>query len=125
MNTRPLAPPCACGRPHMARGLCSRCYDRRRYAALSSLAAPAFPPARPAPGLPLCECCRSRLAVGPLTAVCSPCYTDYSARIAKRSGLKASAISHFETGRREPSLANLRRVRNALGASYDALLKDQ
>lgn len=45
--------------------------------------------------------------------------------LAKRSGLKASAISHFETGRREPSLANLRRIRNALGASYDALLKDQ
>ena len=32
------------------------------------------------------------------------------ADLAKRSGVQASAISHFESGRRKPSLENFRRI---------------
>lgn len=44
--------------------------------------------------------------------------------IASRIGLPASAISHYETGRRMPSLLNLIRIRRALGCSWGALLGD-
>lgn len=34
------------------------------------------------PGLPpLCECCQERLAVGPLTRICSVCYADLTPRL--------------------------------------------
>jgi transcriptional regulator with XRE-family HTH domain len=42
--------------------------------------------------------------------------------LAKRSGLQASAISHFETGTRKPSFDNLRRLADALDVTTDYLL---
>ena len=42
--------------------------------------------------------------------------------LAKRSGLQASAISHFETGTRKPSFDNLRRLADALEVTTDYLL---
>jgi len=42
--------------------------------------------------------------------------------LAKKAGFKPSAISHFETGTREPSLPNLVKLAKALGVSTDRLL---
>ncbi|TVQ79774.1 MAG: XRE family transcriptional regulator [Phycisphaeraceae bacterium] len=42
--------------------------------------------------------------------------------LAARAGFQASAISHFETGRRTPSFDNLRRLANALNVTTDYLL---
>ena len=42
--------------------------------------------------------------------------------LAGRSGLQASAISHFERTDRKPSLDNLRRLAEALNVSTDYLL---
>lgn len=42
--------------------------------------------------------------------------------LAKRAGLKPSAISHFETGSRKPSFDNLRRLSDALEVTTDYLL---
>jgi len=42
--------------------------------------------------------------------------------LAKRSGLQASAISHFETKARKPSFDNLRRLADALDVTTDFLL---
>jgi transcriptional regulator with XRE-family HTH domain len=42
--------------------------------------------------------------------------------LAKRAGLQASAISHFETGTRKPSFDNLRRLADALDVATDFLL---
>ncbi len=42
--------------------------------------------------------------------------------LAKRAGLQASAISHFETGTRKPSFDNLRRLADALEVTTDFLL---
>ncbi len=44
------------------------------------------------------------------------------AGLAEKAGLQASAISHFETGTRRPSFANLRRIADALQVSTDYLL---
>jgi transcriptional regulator with XRE-family HTH domain len=44
------------------------------------------------------------------------------ADLAKRAGLQASAISHFETGGRKPSFDNLRRLADALEVTTDFLL---
>lgn len=44
------------------------------------------------------------------------------ADLAKRAGLQASAISHFETGTRKPSFDNLRRLADALDVTTDYLL---
>ena len=44
------------------------------------------------------------------------------AELAKRAGLQASAISHFETGTRKPSFDNLKRLADALRVSTDYLL---
>lgn len=41
--------------------------------------------------------------------------------VAKASGLQVSAVSHFECGRRVPTLANLVKMADALGVSLDAL----
>jgi transcriptional regulator with XRE-family HTH domain len=41
--------------------------------------------------------------------------------LAERTGLKPSAISHFETGQRAPSLANLIRLADALDVPLDTL----
>jgi len=43
-------------------------------------------------------------------------------QLAERSGLEASAISHFETGTRLPSFENLKRVADALRVSADYLM---
>jgi transcriptional regulator with XRE-family HTH domain len=42
--------------------------------------------------------------------------------LARRAGLPASSISHFEGGGRKPSVDNLRRLANALDVSADFLL---
>jgi len=42
--------------------------------------------------------------------------------LAEKSGLQASAISHFETGTRKPSFDNLRRLADALDVTTDYLL---
>lgn len=42
--------------------------------------------------------------------------------LASRAGLRASAISHFETGTRKPSFDNLRRLADALEVTTDYLL---
>lgn len=42
--------------------------------------------------------------------------------LAKRAGLQASAVSHFETGARKPSFDNLRRLADALDVTTDYLL---
>lgn len=44
------------------------------------------------------------------------------AELAKRAGLQAAAIGHFERGRRKPSFANVRSLAKALGVSSDYLL---
>jgi len=44
------------------------------------------------------------------------------AELADQAKLKGSAISHFETGRRAPSLANLKRLADALSVTVDYLL---
>ena len=41
--------------------------------------------------------------------------------LAKRTGLKPAAISHFETGQRKPSFDNLIKLAEALGVSMDYL----
>ena len=42
--------------------------------------------------------------------------------VARRSGIQASAISHFETGKRKPSFDNLRRLAQALDVTTDFLI---
>lgn len=42
--------------------------------------------------------------------------------LAKRAKLDPSAVSHFETGGRKPSFANLRRLADALDVTTDYLL---
>jgi len=42
--------------------------------------------------------------------------------LAARSGLEPSAVSHFETGRRQPSFANLKRLADALAVTIDYLV---
>lgn len=43
-------------------------------------------------------------------------------QLARRSGLQPAAISHFETGKREPSMRSLVRLATALGETIDWLL---
>ena len=42
--------------------------------------------------------------------------------LAHLAGLQASAVSHFETGRRKPSFDNLKRLADALKVTTDFLL---
>lgn len=42
--------------------------------------------------------------------------------LAKRAGIQASAVSHFETGTRKPSFDNLKRLADALRVTTDYLL---
>ena len=42
--------------------------------------------------------------------------------LARRAGLQASAVSHFETGQRKPSFDNLKRLADALEVTTDYLL---
>lgn len=42
--------------------------------------------------------------------------------LSAKSGLQKAAIGHFESGRRRPSLENLRRLCHGLGVSADYLL---
>jgi transcriptional regulator with XRE-family HTH domain len=42
--------------------------------------------------------------------------------LAKRTGLKPSAVSHFETGRRLPAIHNLKVLCDALDISADYLI---
>jgi len=44
------------------------------------------------------------------------------AELAGRADLNATQLSHFETGTREPNLANLRKLKKALGVPYEMLL---
>lgn len=44
------------------------------------------------------------------------------AELAQRAGLQPSAVAHFESGRRSPSLDNLRRLADALSVNLDYLL---
>ena len=44
------------------------------------------------------------------------------AELARRAGLQASAVSHFETGARKPSFDNLKRLADALKVTTDYLL---
>ena len=44
------------------------------------------------------------------------------AELAKRAGLQESWISHFEVGRRKPSIRNLLKLSDALNVSADYLL---
>ena len=44
------------------------------------------------------------------------------ANLASLAGLQPAAVSHFETGKRSPSFANLRRLADVLNASIDFLL---
>jgi transcriptional regulator with XRE-family HTH domain len=44
------------------------------------------------------------------------------AELARRAGLQASAVSHFETGARKPSFDNLKRLADALNVTTDFLL---
>ncbi len=44
------------------------------------------------------------------------------AQLGARSGLKGSAVSHFESGRRTPSIENLKRLADALDVKSDHLL---
>jgi len=41
-----------------------------------------------------------------------------------KSGLGAATIGHYENGRREPSLANLRALQEALQCGYPAFFKN-
>ena len=43
-------------------------------------------------------------------------------QLALYSGLQPSAISHFETGRRRPSMGNLVQLADALGCTLDRLV---
>lgn len=43
-------------------------------------------------------------------------------KLAERTRLQASAISHFETGTRKPSFDNLKRLADALNVTTDYLL---
>lgn len=42
--------------------------------------------------------------------------------LAKKAGIPASSVSHFEAGTRKPSFDNLRRIANVLAVSTDFLL---
>ena len=42
--------------------------------------------------------------------------------LAKRAGIPASSVSHFESGMRKPSFDNLRRIATVLAVSTDFLL---
>lgn len=46
------------------------------------------------------------------------------AEVAKRTGLKEAAVSHFECGHRTPSIPNLIRLCEALNATPSHLLSD-
>ena len=68
--------------------------------------------------------------------VMAPNNTDFASRLkaarlmrhvtqvelSRKSGIPAPVISHFEHGRREPSLGNFRRLADALSVSADFLL---
>ena len=40
------------------------------------------------------------------------------AQLASKAGMPSAQISHYESGRREPNLANLRALQEALGCPY-------
>lgn len=39
-------------------------------------------------------------------------------QLANKAGMSATQLSHYEAGRREPNLANLRALQEALGCPY-------
>jgi transcriptional regulator with XRE-family HTH domain len=45
------------------------------------------------------------------------------ADLAKRAGLNPAAINHFMQGRREPRIANLRKISEATGISIEKLVE--
>lgn len=46
------------------------------------------------------------------------------AELARRCGVTQAAISKYEDGKREPSLAMLKKIAAVLGVSVDELIKD-
>lgn len=42
--------------------------------------------------------------------------------LAEKTGMDTSLINHYEAGRREPNLDNLKRLRRALHVPYEMLL---
>ena len=48
--------------------------------------------------------------------------TMTQAELAEKAGMHVTIISHYETGRRTPSMVNLRILVDALGVSADYLL---
>lgn len=47
------------------------------------------------------------------------------AELAEKAGMVPSAVSHFETGRRDPSLGSLRKLARALSVSLDDLAGEE
>ena len=45
------------------------------------------------------------------------------AELAKKAKMQPSALNHFVTGRREPRIANLRKLSEATGISLEKLLE--
>ena len=46
-------------------------------------------------------------------------------KLAQLCELDASSVNHFESGRREPSLGNLRKLKKALNVPYEMLLSGE
>ncbi len=46
------------------------------------------------------------------------------AELARRCGVTQAAISKYEDGKREPSLAMLKKIASVLGVSVDELIRD-
>ena len=44
-------------------------------------------------------------------------------QLASKAGMPSAQISHYESGRREPNLANLRALQEALGCPYAEFFK--
>jgi transcriptional regulator with XRE-family HTH domain len=42
--------------------------------------------------------------------------------LAIKCGLCSTTLTHYETGRREPNLANIVKIKQGLGCSFDELL---
>ena len=44
-------------------------------------------------------------------------------KLARKSGIHVAQVSHYENGRREPNLENLRALKEALGCEYGEFFK--
>lgn len=59
---------------------------------------------------------------GPRLRAARDCRRMTQEQLASKCGMSVAAISHFETGKREPNLASLRKIADGLGVSADFLL---